>query len=168
MDQTGMERAAMAPPDVANRIGRLRALLDRARPDGGPVDGLVVTASANIRWLSGFSGSAGSLLVTGERALLVTDGRYRTQAAEQLGAGGVATEIDVSIGGVEAQHRELAAAAGAAGLRTVGLEADQVSWSAKRSFEELFAPAALSPTRGVVEQLRMVKDAGEVARMERA
>jgi Xaa-Pro aminopeptidase len=161
-----MEQRGLAPSDVANRIRRLRELLARAGPDEGPVDGLVVTTPANIRWLSGFSGSAGSLLVTSASALLVTDGRYRTQAVEQLAGCGVDNEIGVSIGGVQAQRQELATAAG--GLRTIGLEADNVSWSAQRSWEELFASAAVSPTRGVVEQLRMVKDAGEVDRMARA
>jgi Xaa-Pro aminopeptidase len=161
-----MEPQSLVASDVGNRLGRLRGLLARTGPEDGPVDGLVITTPANIRWVSGFSGSAGSLLVTGERALLVTDGRYRTQAVEQLAASGVDRDIDVSIGGVQAQRQELATAAG--GLRTIGLEADHVSWSAQRSWEELFAPAALFPTRGVVEQLRMVKDPGEVDRMARA
>ncbi len=161
-----MERRDLAPSDLGLRIGRLRDLLARAGPEQEPVDGLMVTTPANIRWLSGFSGSAGSLLVTTERALLVTDGRYRTQAVEQVAAGGVQLDIDMSIGGVQAQRQELATAAG--GLRTIGLEADHVSWAAQRSWEELFAPAELSPTRGVIEQLRMVKDAGEVDRMARA
>jgi Xaa-Pro aminopeptidase len=161
-----MDGGGMPAPAVRNRIGRLRQLFTRAGPDEGPVEGLLVTTPANIRWLSGFSGSAGSLLVTAERALLVTDGRYRTQAAEQLAASGVDADIDLSIAGAQGQRRELAAAAG--GLGTLGLEAENVSWSAKRSWAELLAPAGLSPTRGVVERLRMVKDPGEVARIERA
>ena len=60
----------------------------------------------------------------------------------------------------------MAAVAGAG--RRVGLEADNVTWSNQRSWDELFDGTEVVPTRGVVERLRVVKDAGEVARMERA
>lgn len=159
-------REGMVAPVVASRVARLRELLSRAGPGEEPVEALVVTTPANVRWLSGFSGSAGSLLVTGDRALLVTDGRYRTQAAEQLAASGLDALVEVAIGNLAAQRQAVAAATG--GLAVIGLEADHVNWSAVRSWEELLAPALLSPTRGVVERLRTVKDPGEVARMERA
>ena len=64
---------------MTGRLDRLRAAFD----DLG-VDALVVTTLPNIRYLTGFSGSAGVLTVTRDRALLTTDGRYRTQSAEQL------------------------------------------------------------------------------------
>ena len=58
--------ALVAPRGALGRLGRLRELLARTGPgDERAVDGLVVTTPANVRWLSGFSGSAGLLLVTG-------------------------------------------------------------------------------------------------------
>jgi Xaa-Pro aminopeptidase len=156
----------LGPLDVSGRLARLRDRFESAGPDEEPVDALLVTTSANIRWLSGFSGSAGLLLVTRDHATLTTDGRYRTQSSEQLQAAGVSSAIEVRIGGVQAQREALVAASSEAKL--VGLEADNVTWSAQRSWGELFAAAQLAPTRGLVEGLRMVKDAGEVARMERA
>ncbi len=127
---------------------------------------LVVTTPANIRWLTGFSGSAGLLLVTPTRALLTSDGRYRTQSSEQLSEAGVAGDVEVAIGGVQVQREALRQ--GAAGAADIGLEADHVTWSGQRSWAEVFEPSPLVPTRGLVEGLRVVKDAGEVARMERA
>jgi Xaa-Pro aminopeptidase len=62
----------------------------------------------------------------------------------------------------EALHR------GSDGITDLGLEAEHVTWSAQRSWAEVFAPATLTPTKGLVERLRMVKDAGEVDRMTRA
>ncbi len=162
----GSTTGNLAPLDVSGRLARLRTLLESAGPDEEPVDALLVTTPANIRWLSGFTGSAGLLLVTRDRATLTTDGRYRTQSGEQLAAAGVGSEIEISIGGVQAQREALLA--GASEVRSLGLEADHVSWSAQRSWDELFEAAQLAPTRGVIESLRMVKDAGEVARMERA
>jgi Xaa-Pro aminopeptidase len=156
----------LAPLEVPGRLDRLRARLTTAGVDGQPVDGLLVTTPANIRWLTGFSGSAGLLLVTPERALLTTDGRYRTQSSEQLHHSGVEDRIEVVIGGVGAQREALAALSGGASI--LGLEADHVTWSGQRSWDEVFAHSSLTPTRGIVEGLRLVKDGGEVDRMARA
>ncbi len=156
----------LAPLEVPGRLGRLRALLADAGDEGRPVGGLLVTTPANIRWLTGFSGSAGLLLVTPDRAVLTSDGRYRTQSSEQLAQSGVDSDVEVVIGGVQAQREALRA--GAEGVADLGLEADQVTWSGQRSWTEVFAPSPLVPTRGLVERLRVVKDPGEVARMERA
>jgi Xaa-Pro aminopeptidase len=145
---------------VARRLDSLRAGLG----DAG-VDALVVTTLANVRYLTGFTGSAGMLAVTASAALLTTDGRYRTQSAEQVAAAGAAVEIE--IGGVQAQRDALIARLG--GARRVGLEADNVSWNASRRWaDDLGEGFELVPTSGVVEALRQVKDDGEVARMARA
>jgi Xaa-Pro aminopeptidase len=156
----------LEPLSAAGRLDRLRARLGGAGVDGGPVDALLVTTPANIRWLTGFTGSAGVLAVTAERALLTSDGRYRTQSTEQLAGAGVGDQVSVSIGGVTDQRAALVELLGSAA--TVGLEADQVSWSGQRSWDELLAAASLVPTRGLVEALRVIKDEGEVRRMERA
>jgi len=166
MSLDGLVALDLAPLSTAGRIDRLRARLPGAGIDGAPVDALVVTTPANIRWLTGFSGSAGVLCVTADRALLTSDGRYRTQSVEQLAAAGVGDEVSVTIGGIADQRRSVVELLGPAA--TVGLEADQVSWSAQRSWDELLPSASLAPTRGLVEALRVVKDAGEVVRMERA
>ncbi len=137
-----------------------------AGPEEGPLGGLLVTTPANIRWLTGFSGSAGLLLVTPDGALLTTDGRYRTQSSEQLAEAGVDGQVDVTIGGVQVQREALHRAG--RGVGGLGLEADHVTWSAQRAWTDVLAPAELTPTRGLVEGLRMVKDAGEVDRMARA
>jgi Xaa-Pro aminopeptidase len=158
--------APLAPLSVAGRLARLRAALAAVGTEGPRPEALVVTTPANIRWLTGFTGSAGVLVVTEDHALLATDGRYRTQASEQLGAAGVEADVDLCIGGVAAQREALAATASSAGA--VGLEAGDVTWSAVHTWEEVLAPRPLVATHGVVEDLRVVKDAGEVARMERA
>jgi Xaa-Pro aminopeptidase len=161
----GLAPLDLAPLSAAGRLDRLRQRLGEAGPDGSPVDALLVTTPANIRWLTGFSGSAGILCVTQADALLTSDGRYRTQATEQLAGAGVGDEVAVTIGGVVDQRSAIVDRIGSAAV--VGLEADQVSWSAQRSWDELLT-AGLVPTRGLVEALRVVKDEGEVARMERA
>jgi Xaa-Pro aminopeptidase len=156
----------MAPLSVAGRLDRVRAALAARSDDGIRPNALLVTTTANLRWLTGFTGSAGVLLMGPERTVLATDGRYRTQAAEQLADSGVADQVDLSIGGVVAQREALVAAA--AGATAVGLEAGDVTWSAATTWESVLDPLVVVATQGIVEGLRVVKDDDEVARMERA
>jgi Xaa-Pro aminopeptidase len=125
-----------------------------------------VTSLVNVRYLSGFTGSAGLLLVLPDELVFVTDGRYREQAAEELAAAGVEARLEVHLS-VDGQRQALAAAA--QGVHRLGLEAAHVSWAAARRYGDSWFPdAELVPTEGVVEDLRLVKDEGEVARIEAA
>ena len=147
--------------DVAARLDRLRALLE---PAG--CEALLVTNLTNVRYLTGFTGSAAVLLVRGGDGggdLLLTDGRYATQSSEQLAAAGV--EAEVFIGNVAEQQQALAKAVGS-GLQ-LGLEAGHATWGQQRSYASLLG-AELVASEGLVEQLRRVKDAGELARIEAA
>src|SRR5690606_34244166 len=129
-------------------------------------DGLLVTSLTNIRYLTGFSGSAALLLVAPDELLFVTDGRYRDQATEQLAAAGVDARIE--IGRTSDEQRDHLAGPGAA-VGRLGLEAEHVSWAQVRRFgADWFPQAQLVPTDGLVEELRQVKDEGEIARIEAA
>jgi Xaa-Pro aminopeptidase len=154
---------ALPPMNVAARADRLRALFD---DDENACDALLVTKLVNIRYLTGFTGSAGMLLVLGDRLLLITDGRYREQAMEQLDAAGV--DVELRIGLTMAGQYEILGAA-TPSLR-LGLEAHSVSWADQRAMASTHLPFVkeLVPTSGVVESLRVVKDEGEVARIEAA
>ena len=152
---------ALPPMDVAARVARLRDAFEAAG-----VDGLLVTNLRNVRYLTGFSGSAAFLLVTTGGVLLVTDGRYRDQAVDETARAGATTQIEIGLT-AEAQRSILADAA--AGLDRLGLEADDVTWAQQRRFAEgWFSEADLVATEGLVEELRLVKDDGEGARIEAA
>ncbi len=69
------------PPDW--RTERQRALRAGLVDEG--LDGLLVTHLPNIRYLTGFTGSAALLLVRADGALLVTDFRYATQGPQEVG-----------------------------------------------------------------------------------
>ncbi len=154
--------ADLAPLAVAGRLERLRERLG----DVG-VDALLVTSLVNVRWLTGFTGSAGVLVVGSARVVLATDGRYRTQSADQVAAAGVADVVDIAVGGLEDQAAAIVAAVSPEGRR-VGFEATQLTVSAHEQWATRLSGSTLVPTRGVVEDLRVAKDAGELARMERA
>jgi Xaa-Pro aminopeptidase len=141
--------------DVAGRLPRLRERLEAAG-----CDALLVTNLANIRYLTGFTGSAAFLLV-GQSTLFTTDGRYGDQSSEELGAAGVEAETAIGRRGEQIEALEKPAK----GLR-VGVEAENLTMALKEEFE--CVGSRLVPTAGVVEGLRRVKDAGELARIEAA
>jgi Xaa-Pro aminopeptidase len=154
--------APLPPIIVTGRLDRLRAAFDQHE-----VDALVVTTLPNVRYLTGFSGSAAVLVVTREMSVLTTDGRYRTQSAEQLQAAG-APEVDITIGTGAEQREAVRAALGSAGVTRIGLEAGNVTWSGQRAWADVLGGDTLVPTANAVEALRERKDAAELARMERA
>jgi len=148
--------AGLEPMDVPSRLDALRAALVEA-----DVEALLVTSLVNIRYLTGFTGSAGLLLVLPGDARFVTDGRYRDQATEQLAAHEVRAHVEIA----GTDQREVVAGA-AEGIVRLGLEADRVTWADQRAYAETWFPfAELIATSGLVEDLRVVKDPGEVARI---
>lgn len=141
----------------------------RAQMAGAAIDALVVTNLSNVRYLTGFSGSAGVVLLGPAGLVLITDGRYEEQASQELASAGVEAELVIGRGArqLEAVDEHVR------GLARVGLEAESLSWAAYERFRAglekfLAVGGSLVPTTGLVEELRSVKDAGEIARIERA
>ncbi len=122
---------------------------------------MLVTDLNNVRYLSGFTGSNGALLVfTDDReAVLATDGRYRTQAAEQ------APGLEVAIERAVARH--LVGRAAEAGVGKLGFESNVVTVDGFDALRDELAErkgaTELVRAAGNVEALREIKDAGELA-----
>ncbi len=122
---------------------------------------MLVTDLNNVRYLSGFSGSNGALLVFADDrgAVLATDGRYRTQAAEQ--AAGLEIAIERAVG------RHLVGQAADAGVSKLGFESNVVTVDGldalTNEVSERNGKTELVRAAGTVEALREIKDAGEVA-----
>ncbi|MFZ0664767.1 MAG: aminopeptidase P family protein [Acidimicrobiales bacterium] len=177
------DQAGLSQMEVAGRIAKLRRSMVDER-----IDCLLVGALTNIRYLTGFTGSAAQLLVTHDGARMTTDGRYRTQASEQLREAGLSKDVELVVGRIPAQREAIvglvADVAGSAGSSAsagpegsgsarfggrVGLEAEHVVWAEQLRWADLLAPFCdLVATSGLVEALRAVKDAGEVSRIARA
>lgn len=145
---------SLPPLRVNDRIDRLRA---RLAEDG--IDAAVITAPANVVWLTGFGGSNGTVLVAGDGAVLVTDSRYAEQAPEQLQAASCDAEVVIAGDPVAVGAERFGAAA------VLGLE-ETIAWGDQRRWAE--AAADLAPMASVVEELRAVKDPAELARIEAA
>ena len=141
--------------------GRLGRLWNRLAESD--VDAAVIVESANVRWLTGFTGSNGVVVVLGAaEALLVTDARYAEQAPAQIGATGCSGQVQV----VVTRDPTTAAAARLADSARVGIE-DRVAWGEQIRWSKAIT-AETVPLSGIVEGLRAVKDRAELARIEAA
>ena len=150
---------ALSPCDVSARLPKLVAMLD-------DIDALLVTRLPNIRYLTGFTGSAGMLLVRADGGhVFVSDGRYSTQAREQLGANQVAADVEIR---TTASDQLDVLATALTDLDRLGLEEHGVTWAQAREFTKRFEPVQCVPGGSRVETLRRAKDAGEVDRIRAA
>jgi Xaa-Pro aminopeptidase len=151
----------MTPIDCSGRAGALRSLI--AGHAGSP-EGLLVTDLTNIRWLTGFTGSSGWVVVLPDEMVLVTDGRYGAQAERQLAASG--TTATVAVGTSAAEMQRLLAAA-VHDVAHLGFESAHLTHQQFVRFGEALAPE-LVPTVGLVERGRRRKDPAEVERIQAA
>ena len=141
--------------------GRLSRLIEKFSSAG--CESLLVTSLTNIYYLSGFTGSAGLLWVDSKKALLLVDGRYGEQAIEEVEKSGAQIEVEM-VGSKQSERLKTIARE----TRTVGLEAQSVSWSKMKQLEKTLENSDLVFTEGFVEDLRQIKDKGEIALMKTA
>jgi Xaa-Pro aminopeptidase len=140
------------------RMGMLRESLREQE-----LEAIFVTNLTNVRYLCGFAGSNGMLLITERAARFFTDGRYRTQSAKQVqGADIVVYDNPPDLGPA------LQKAASDLGAKEIGLEAANVTIAKREELEESFAGSGLVATKRVVEGLRAVKDEEEIDLMRTA
>jgi Xaa-Pro aminopeptidase len=146
----------MSRTDGEGRLRKLRAELDRRK-----VDALVVTHLPNVRYLCGFTGSAGVLLVA-RRPVFFTDGRYTEQAASEV------HDVRISIvrGGT---LPAVAATCAKLGLKRVAIESEHLTVVQFGGLEQALGKGVkLVRLAGVVEALRAQKDAAEIELLRNA
>ncbi len=132
------------------RRERLAAALKQTR-----VNGLLITALPNIRYLSGFTGSNAALLVIGERALLFTDPRYQTQAPRESDC-----EVKIAKGPLAPEiHKWLKRLK----VKSLGFEQNRISYEGYSELRDGMDGIRFKPIAGLVEALRLVKSPAEIA-----
>jgi Xaa-Pro aminopeptidase len=133
----------------------LRALLAHA-----DLSALLVTKPVNVRYLTGFSGTYGALLLLHDRTLFFTDRRYERQAAAEVPGTEVVLAPGDLIGGVASVLR---AAGDGLGFEPAGL-----TWGDGQRLRAAVPGRAVVPAPPLVEDLREVKDEREVTAMREA
>jgi Xaa-Pro aminopeptidase len=128
-------------------------------------DALLVAFSPNLRYLTGFTGSNGNLLITPNRAILFTDPRYTAQAANET-----ACEVRIAKGPLS---KAVSAAIGRMKLRRIGYEPARMTCDVLEGLKsKLPMRAAMEPVKepaeGWIEELRAVKSPDEIERIRRS
>lgn len=136
-----------------------RARLAATLPDD--VEAVLITSLVNVRYLSGFTGSNGALLLTrsGEAAF-ATDGRYVTQAADEID--------EIPVVETRALGPALVDEASRRSVRRLGIEADQVTVAQQERLSAVIDAPDLVACPPIVEPLRACKDDGELAALAQA
>ncbi len=132
----------------------------RARLPELGADAMLVTKLVNVRYLTGFSGSAGSVLV-GAEDVFFTDSRYEVQSEREVPD---CRRVIPKPG----QEKVLAAEVLAAGIGKLAIEASHVTLAQAKDWREQMPAVTLVDTTGVVEELRKIKDPTEVEQLRRA
>ena len=157
----------------ADRIDRLRAKLDEQELGGlfvsAPAEDIHKTIGANRRYLSGFTGSMGHLLITRDAAFIAVDFRYYEQAERESPE----YTLFQANGGLKTWLPQLLGESGLAG-RKLGFESSGVTYGMYGSIRDAVASLPesgrpqLVPTDGLVESLRAIKDPEEIEALDRA
>ena len=134
-------------PEHAERLDRLRRWLRRRS--------MYVSALPNIRYLTGFTGSAGHLLVTPDETVLYTDGRYRFQAAQQTSG------IELSISRVD-PRKDLIDGVKRRRIRRLVFETDHLDYARYAYLAAEIPSCRMIPAESEVERLRLFKSASEI------
>jgi Xaa-Pro aminopeptidase len=127
------------------------------------VDAFVISSVVNVTYLTGFSGDSGVLILTADRALLVSDPRYVGQLADECP--GLATHIRPP---TQKVHEAVAEVLHKLGCHSAGFESAAVTVAEYDALRGLTPTIDWKPGADRVERLRMVKDASELAHLREA
>jgi Xaa-Pro aminopeptidase len=172
--QTPNSTTPKAPDSpIADRLKRLRERMADTKLDaflvGAPVEDIFHTHAANRRYLSGFSGSTGWLLVTADHALIAVDFRYVEQAERECPQFSVFRVTR----GIDKWFPDIVGEASLSGKR-IGFEPADITVA---SFQAIKKAADAMPSSDrpkllsappLVTQLRAIKDAKEIGALQRA
>lgn len=138
------------------RRGRLLKRMARAG-----VEALLVSKSQNVFYLSGFKGEDSTLLVTPAASWLLTDSRFTEQAEGETRGVRIVTRK-------KGMMRTAGTVAHRAGVKVLGVEAQTMTLAEAEEIRKWLGKGELKQTSGLVERLRVIKDATEIAAIRRA
>jgi Xaa-Pro aminopeptidase len=122
---------------------------------------LIVTEINHVRYLSGFTGSNGIVVLSPSKCFFLTDFRYRTQSQKEIKH----CKIIVASRHLISELPMLSLFAKGA---KVGFEAEFVSISLLEKLKEILPNVDFKPTTGLIESLSIVKDSEEIRRVKKA
>ena len=145
----------------ATRRDTLRKALKKLK-----LPGLIVQKEPNVTYLTGFTGEDSVLLLFADREILVTDSRFVTQLADECP--GLDLHVRKTSKSVETMDKAIAEVLEKFKLPAIGIEADTMTVGLRERISENAKTLQFGSTRGLVEELRAIKDKLEIAEIERA
>lgn len=148
----------MEPKFIKQRIIKTRELMKEVE-----LDALLIDSGVNRFYLSGFTGSAGRVLLTLEKNYFITDFRYTEQAREQTkGFEIVELNKDMEAGLAEILQQER--------ISRLGFESGVISYAQYRKYQEKFSDLDLElvVTKDLIQKLRLIKDEYELKQIRKA
>ncbi len=118
------------------------------------ISGILITNLTNVRYLSGFTGSSGFLVITPERDIFVTDFRYQEQARHEVRGYSLRIENNE-------RTREIKSICDECGIKRLGFEDRNLTYAFYNSL--LKKKIRLKPIRDIVESLRIIKSSKELS-----
>ena len=138
----------------------------RQRLKEDELDAMLVSSPENRRYMSGFTGSAGYLLISQDDAVLATDFRYVEQAGRQ--------SPDFRVNRTSTGLGWLSEWTAEQGVKRIGFESEDLTVHTFEAFKKVAAEdeksnkPELIGTTGIVEKLRVVKDDAEIKMLTKA
>ncbi|WP_155767512.1 M24 family metallopeptidase [Sporosarcina ureilytica] len=132
----------------------------RKQLENEQIDALLITNPYNRRYMTEFTGTAGVALVSAKDAVFITDFRYTEQAEKEIKGYRIVQHTKTIIEEVATQVKNM-------NVKTVGFEKDDLSFGLYELYNKEIE-AELKPVSGIVEKLRMVKTAEELAILQQA
>jgi len=135
----------------------------RTRMREKEIENILISHIENVRWLTGFSGSFGLSLVTNCEHVFISDSRYREQAKEQVKNAEVVIFQNPRLA-VEVLREELEKRT----IARLGFEAEHVTVATHEQWKEKIPGVEFVGIKELVDPLRMVKSAEEIAKIRQA
>lgn len=124
------------------------------------IDGLLITNSKNRRYMTGFTGTAGVVLISQSKAVFITDFRYVEQAKNQVEN----YEIVQHKGPI---HEEVARLVKDFSIQKLGFEQDEMTFGTYKMYDNTVS-AEMVPISGIIETLRLIKTDKELEILKQA
>ncbi|MDF2521200.1 MAG: aminopeptidase family protein [Clostridia bacterium] len=134
----------------------------RERLAANNLDAAFLYSKENRRYISGFTGSTGYVVVTANKAYFITDFRYKDQAQNQCKG------FEVIIHGSTTLMSEIKNAIQGSNVKRLGIEDGFMTASMYENLKSNLEGVEIAPLKDTLEAIRMIKDADEIANIEKA
>ena len=137
------------------KVDKVRSALETNK-----LDAILIASPINRRYVTGFTGTAGAVIISKNDARFITDFRYTEQAAEEATGFQIVEHKQLIELEIKEQLKEM-------NVKRLGFEKDHVSYSQYENYKKVLE-AELVPISGIMEELRLIKSKDELELMKKA